>query len=122
MSLYAIASIAFFLLFLICYILYFTLKEIPSYAKTALLGAFLTFGAATHAFLILWGINLFGETAPKEAVLAGGLLGVFLSCCFYYPFAKKADKKISGADMALFLLSGIGFIIDAIAIAYQMLS
>ncbi len=122
MSIYAILSFLSFFLFIAAYVAYFLLREKRAKLGLALLVAFLLLGLACHAFLVGWGINLFGEEAPSQAKWIGLLLGLFLSSCFYFPFAKKASKKTAAADMALFLLSGIAFIVDAISIAYQMLS
>lgn len=122
MSIYAILSFLSFFLFLASYVAYFLLRENRAKLGLVLLVAFLILGLACHAFLVAWGVNLFGEVAPSQAKWIGLLLGLFLSSCFFFPFAKKASKKIASADMALFLISGIAFVVDAVSIAYQMLS
>ena len=122
MSLYAVLSALSFLLFLASYVAYFLLKGKRGKLGLILLIVSLALGLSCHVFLVAWGINLFGEKAPSQAKWIGLLLGLFLSSCFYFPFAKNSGKKIASADMALFLVSGIAFIVDAISIAYQMLS
>lgn len=121
MSLYAILSLFSFLLFLAAYIAYFLLKGKKSKVDLICLILFLGLGLSCHVFLVAWGINLFGDKAPNQAKLVGLLLGLFLSSGFYFPFAKASGKKIASMDMALFLVSGAAFIVDAISIAYQML-
>lgn len=122
MSLSMVGCIVSFAAFLVFYILHFTFRSKEGPWGKAFLALFLLFAASAQAFLVLEGRSLFASEASTQANWIGILLGLFLSSCFYYPFAKKAGKKIQTADIALFFLSGCAFLADAISISYALLN
>ena len=122
MSLPMIGCIVSFVPFLVFYVLYFKFKSKEGPWGRLFMGLFLVFAASAQVFLILEGRSLLAAEASAQANWIGILLGIFLSSCFYYPFAKAAGKKIQTADAALFFLSGCAFLADAISISYALLN
>lgn len=122
MSLSMVGCIVSFVPFLVFYVLYFEFKGKEGPWGRIFLGLFLAFAASTQAFLFLEGRSLFAEEASVQANWIGILLGIFMSSCFYYPFAKKSGKKFQIADISLFFLSGCAFLADAISISYALLT
>jgi phosphoglycerol transferase MdoB-like AlkP superfamily enzyme len=111
-----------FCLFLLFYIAYFICqkKKLP-WAKY-LIFVFLLSAATFTVLSIIKGKELFGEVAPTQAKFIAILLCLFLACPFYYPFAKKTDKRLAIFVLGMFFLSGAAFLADAISISYAMIS
>ncbi len=122
MSVSAILCIVFFLLLIASYVAYFILLKKGNPRCKLLVYSFFPLALALQISLIIEGRSLFLVEAPIQANCLGVLVGVFISTVFYWPFAKKFDKRVASADLGLFLLSGAALLADAISISYAVLT